>query len=126
MKKINPTDAELEVLQILWEENEARVKDVHEQMDRTRKVGYTTVLKTMQIMFEKGLLDRRQEGKGHVYYALVEKNEVQQNLLDKVLEKAYKGSTYSLVMSALGNHEISRGELEKIKELIKKQQEKNK
>lgn len=124
MEKINysPSDAELEILQILWEVKEARVKDISDRLNQFREVGYTTVLKTMQIMHEKGVLEREADGKSHIYRALVEKKDIQEKFLDKILNKVYHGSAYNLVMSALGNYSASEKELEQIKELIKQQE----
>jgi predicted transcriptional regulator len=128
MKKqtYNPSDAELEILQILWEMKEARVKDIFEKINIDREVGYTTVLKTMQIMFDKGVLTRKADGKSHIYKPKVEKEEIQGKFLDKIINKVYKGSALNLVMSALGNYKASSKELEQIKELIKKQESDNK
>lgn len=123
-KEINPTDAELEILQILWELKEARVKEVHDIINRNKNVGYTTVLKLMQIMHEKEILSRKQDGKSHIYYPSVQKEEIQEKFLDKLLNSVYKGSAYNLVMNALGNYKASDSELEKIKALIKQQQNK--
>ena len=123
-KEINPTDSELEILQILWERKESRVKEVHEIINSRKNIKYTTILKLMQIMHEKGILDRRQEGKSHIYFPLVQKEDIQEKFLDKILNSVYKGSTFNLVMSALGNYKASDTELEKIKELIQQQQNK--
>lgn len=124
MKKsnVNPTDSELEILQILWEQGEAKVKDVHEILQKNKDIGYTTVLKIMQIMHEKKLVTRKMEGKGHMYIAAVEKEMIQDNFLNKIIDKVYKGSTANLVMSALGNSSTSKEELEKIKEFILQQE----
>lgn len=125
MKKsnFNPTDSELEILQVLWELGEARVKDVHARLQRRREIGYTTVLKLMQIMYEKNLVSRQTEGKGHIYAPSVEKERVQDNFLNKIIDKVYKGSTASMVMSALGNHSTSKEELEQIKAFIRQQEQ---
>lgn len=117
-----PSDAELEILQILWEVKEARVKDIFEKLNQEREVGYTTVLKTMQIMHEKGVLEREAQGKSHIYRTNLKKEEIQEKFLDKILNKVYHGSAFNLVMSALGNYNASSQELEQIKELIKKQE----
>lgn len=122
----SPSDAELEILQILWEVNEARVKDIFEKLSRYKEVGYTTVLKTMQIMHEKGVLEREADGKSHIYRALVEKKDIQEKFLDKILNKVYHGSAFNLVMSALGSYSASEKELEQIKEFIKQQELKSK
>jgi BlaI family transcriptional regulator, penicillinase repressor len=125
MAKIKqPTESELEILQILWEVQEAKVKDVHEKIGSRRDIGYTTVLKLMQIMYEKNIIDRKPNGKSHIYFPILKKEEVQDKLLDKVLSSVYNGSAYTLVMSALGNYKASASELEEIKELIQKQQDK--
>lgn len=124
MDKINysPSDAELEILQIIWEIKEVRVKDIFDKLSQYKEVGYTTVLKTMQIMHEKGVLEREADGKSHIYRTLVEKKDIQEKFLDKILNKVYHGSAFNLVMSALGNYSASEQELEKIKELIKQQE----
>ncbi len=123
-KTINPTDAELEILQVLWELGECKVKDIHNVLNQKKDVGYTTVLKIMQIMHEKGMLDRSQAGKSHLYIPLVKREEIEERFLDKVLNKVYNGSAYKLVMNALGTHKATNSELEKIKKLITEQQDK--
>ena len=119
-RNIKPTEAELEILQFLWKNGEATVKDVNEEINKRKESGYTTTLKTMQIMFEKGLVTREKEGRGHSYSATFQKEETQQALLDKVLDTAFGGSAGKLVMQALGNKKTSKEELQKIKELIDK------
>jgi len=128
MKKLNysPSDAELEILQILWEDKEAHVKDICDKLNKTREVGYTTVLKTMQIMHEKGVLTREVDGKSHIYRSLVEKKDIQERFLDKILNKVYHGSAFNLAMSALGNYNASEQELEHLKEFIRQQENKAK
>ncbi|MCG8700378.1 MAG: BlaI/MecI/CopY family transcriptional regulator [Bacteroidales bacterium] len=123
-RNYNPTDSELEILQILWVRGEARVKEVHEILQQSKEVGYTTVLKIMQIMYDKKLVERRTEGKGHVYNSLVAKETVQDGFLDKIVDKVYSGSAANLVMSALGNYSASKSELEQIKEFIRQQENK--
>jgi predicted transcriptional regulator len=124
MDKINysPSDAELEILQIIWEMKEARVKDIFEKLSKYKETGYTTVLKTMQIMHEKGVLERIADGKSHIYRAVVEKKDIQEKFLDKILNKVYHGSAFNLVMSALGNYSASEKELEQIRDFIKQQE----
>lgn len=117
---IKPTVAELEILQILWEKNQATVKDVNEEINKKKETGYTTTLKTMQIMFEKGLVERKKDGRSHIYSAAIKKEETQLVLLDKILETAFGGSASKLVMQALGNKKTTREELQEIKELINK------
>lgn len=128
MERINysPSDNELEILQILWDIKEAKVKEIADILNQHREVGYTTVLKTMQIMHEKGVLERYVNGKSHIYRSLVEKKDIQERFLDKILNKVYHGSTFNLVMSALGNYNASQNELEQIKAMISKQEADNK
>ena len=123
MKKnqtIKPTEAELEILQILWKKGPSSVKEVNEEVNKKKEAGYTTTLKTMQIMFEKGLVTREKFGRSHTYTAAYKMEETQQALLDKVLESAFGGSASKLVMQALGNKKASKEELAEIKELIDK------
>ncbi|MEQ9437738.1 MAG: BlaI/MecI/CopY family transcriptional regulator [Cyclobacteriaceae bacterium] len=122
-KNYNPTDAELEILQVLWELKEARVKEVHEKLSQHKAVGYTTVLKFMQIMHGKGLLLREPGGKSHIYRPGIRKEQVQEKFLDKMLQSVYKGSAFKLVMSALGNYKTSPDELEQIKKFIQSKEE---
>ena len=121
---INPSDAELEILQVLWDKGEAKVKEVQEKLQINREVGYTTVLKTMQIMFDKKLVDRKVDGKSHIYWSLVEKESIQAGFLDKLITKVYKGSTAKMVMNAIGNTKTTKEELEQIKAFIKQQENK--
>ena len=113
-----PTDSELEILQILWNEGGATVKTVNEKLNEKKESGYTTTLKMLQIMYEKNLVVRDENERSHVYKAAIEKNEIQKVLLDKLLATAFSGSAANLVMQALGNSQPSKDELKKIKELL--------
>jgi len=119
-QNIKPTTAELEILQILWEKGEVTVKEVNEEINKRKETGYTTTLKTMQIMFEKGLVERKKDGRSHIYSATIKKEKTQQLLLDKILDTAFGGSASKLVMQALGNKKATKEELQEIKELINK------
>lgn len=119
-QNIKPTVAELEILQILWEKGEVTVKEVNEEINKKKETGYTTTLKTMQIMFNKGLVERKKDGRSHIYSAAIKKEKTQQVLLDKILETAFGGSASKLVMQALGNKKTTKQELQEIKELINK------
>jgi predicted transcriptional regulator len=123
-KKITPTDSELEILHILWEKGSSTVRQVNERLNDKREVGYTTTLKLMQIMNEKELVVRNTDSRIHVYEASVKENQIKGNLLSEFLQNTFKGSASSLVMQALGNHDTTTEELEAIKELIKKIEEK--
>ncbi|WKZ69497.1 MAG: BlaI/MecI/CopY family transcriptional regulator [Melioribacteraceae bacterium] len=125
-QNIKPTVAELEILQILWEKGEVTVKEVNEEINKRKETGYTTTLKTMQIMFEKGLVERKKDGRSHSYSAAIKKEKTQQVLLDKILETAFGGSASKLVMQALGNKKTTKEELREIKELINKLEEESK
>ncbi len=114
-----PTESELEILQILWQKEAATVREVNDFLNNRREVGYTTTLKFMQIMLEKGLLTRVEDNRSHIYKALVTEADTQQMLLNKFVDSTFRGSAMKLVMSALGNHEASKEELEVLKELIK-------
>ena len=122
-KKSKPTEAELDILTILWEQGSSSVRIVNDVLNKTRNVGYTTTLKQLQIMHEKGLVSRISDGRTHIYTAERGKEETQKQLLDRVLDAAFGGSASKLVMQVLGNHKSSRKELEEIKELIRKLEE---
>ena len=115
-----PTEAELEILSVLWRFGPSTVRTVNECLNEKKDVGYTTTLKFMQIMMEKGLLSREEQGRLHVYSPVVREEEVQEKLVDRLLETAFGGSAKKLVMQALGNHDASADELREIKALIRK------
>tara|TARA_R110002167_G_scaffold314001_1_gene519660 strand:+ start:313 stop:690 length:378 start_codon:yes stop_codon:yes gene_type:complete len=122
---INPTPSELEVLNILWELQEANTQIVNDRLNLQRKVGYTTTLKTMQVMAEKGLLDRRKEGKSHVYFPLIQESVAKGNLLTKFVNNTFGGSASSLMMQLIGNKNVSQDELVQIKAFLKEIEDKN-
>ena len=115
---IKPTDSELEILQVLWEHGPSSVRTVNDVLNTNREVGYTTTLKLLQIMHEKGLVTRNTETRSHIYEALVTRENVQQQMLKKFLNLAFQGSASKLVMQLLGNHRASQEELNEIKALI--------
>lgn len=122
MKKnqIKPTDAELAVLKIIWESGPSTVRFINDKLNEEREVGYTTTLKIMQIMSEKGLLSRNTDTRTHVYTTTVAEEKMQKQLLKKFVDSTFRGSAMNLVMQALGNHKASPEELEEIKSLIDK------
>lgn len=124
MKELKPTDSELEVLQILWDKETATVREVNDFQNLEKDVGYTTTLKIMQIMLDKGLLSRAASGRQHIYKAAVQQAEVQQSLLGRFIDATFKGNATALVMQALGNHDASDEELAQIKALIEKMEKK--
>ena len=117
-KAIKPTESELEILQVLWEKDKASVREVHEELLKTKEAGYTTTLKLMQIMFEKGLVSRDDSFKTHIYRPSVSKEKTQQHLLGKMINTLFGGSSTELVLQALGNHKASASELEEIQRLL--------
>ncbi|GAB3564641.1 hypothetical protein GCM10027578_10460 [Spirosoma luteolum] len=115
---MKPTDAELEILQVLWANGPSTVRQVHEQLSQSRDLGYTTALKLMQIMHEKGLLTRDDSTKTHLYTALASEEAVQRNLVDRFVETAFRGSASKLVMQLLGQHKASSDEITQIQQLL--------
>ena len=113
-----PTEAELEILQILWDSGPTTVRFVNDKLNLKKEVGYTTTLKIMQIMTEKNLLARDEENKSHIYSAVYKKDETQKVLLDKFLESAFGGSASKLVLQALGNRKTSKKEIEEIRKFL--------
>lgn len=119
-KYVKPTESELEILQILWKNGTATVRDVHEELAQSKEVGYTTTLKLMQIMHEKGLVKRDESMRTHVYQAAVNKEKTQKHLLTKMIDSLFGGSSTQLVLQALGSSDqkVSAEELEEIQKLI--------
>lgn len=117
-KKLKPTESELEILQILWKRGTCTVRDIHHIMEQNKDTGYTTTLKIMQIMHEKGLVSRDISSKTHIYTASVVKEQIQQQMLDKIIDTVYNGSAARLVLQALGNHNATEEELELIRKYL--------
>jgi predicted transcriptional regulator len=116
--EIKPTESELEILQILWARKSCTVRDVHEILAENKDAGYTTTLKLMQIMHEKGLVARDTSSKTHVYKALVNQQRTQQHLVTRMIDNVFNGSASRMVMQALGNHKASKEELDAIKQYL--------
>lgn len=113
-----PTESELEILQILWETGDSTVRAVHEILSRNKESGYTTTLKLMQIMHEKGLVSRDTSAKTHIYRAVASQQKTQQHLVSRLIDHAFNGSAARMVMQALGNHRSSKEEIEAIKKYL--------
>ena len=113
-----PTDAELAILRVLWSRGPSTVRQVHEVISRDRETGYTTVLKLMQIMTEKGLVERDESERTHVYQARFTQEATQQRLVSDLLDKAFGGSASQLVMQALAAKPASADELAQIRRLL--------
>ena len=118
-KYVKPTESELEILNILWQRDLATVREVHEELAKSKDVGYTTTLKLMQIMHEKGLVKRDESMRTHIYQAAVNRERTQKHLLNKMIDSLFGGSSTQLVLQALGSGEhVSAEELDKIQTLI--------
>lgn len=113
-----PTESELEILQVLWANKTASVRTVHEELLKTKDCGYTTTLKLMQIMFEKGLVTRDDSNKIHVYKAAISMEKTQKQILSKMINTLFAGNSANLVLQALGGHKASNEELNQIQELL--------
>jgi BlaI family transcriptional regulator, penicillinase repressor len=121
MKKIpKPTESELEILQVLWQHGPNTVRFVHDELSKSKEVGYTTTLKLMQIMAEKEMLEADKSSRSHIFRPLLEEGNTQQQLLDRFLDTAFRGSASKLVMQALGNSSTSKEELIEIRNLLDK------
>ncbi len=124
--EITPTNSELEILQILWQKEECTVREVNEILSREKsiEVGYTTTLKLMQIMNEKGLVERDTRSRTHQYRALITRERTSDGILKTLIDRVFNGSAAKLVMQALASKPSSKAELEKIREYLN-QLEKN-
>lgn len=113
-----PTDAELSILRVLWERGPSTVRQVHEVLGRERPTAYTTALKLLQIMTEKGLVDRDDRDRTHVYRARLTEEQTQRQLVRDLLDRAFGGSATKLVMQALASRRASPDELREIRRVI--------
>lgn len=119
-----PTEVELELLRVLWDMGSASVRELHEVVSRHRPLGYTSVLKTLQIMTEKGLVERTEAGKAHIYHAAASQEATQNQLLRDLSERLFSGSAAQLAMHALAMQPASEAELEEIRKIIRQKKEK--
>jgi len=119
-KETVPTKTEMDVLQILWQYGPSTVRFVHDKLNEQKEaVIYTSTLKLMQVMKEKGMLERDETNMKHIYSAAMEEEKVKGNLLGRFVDSMYNGSPSNLMMALLGNDKTSAEELKKIKELLK-------
>ena len=121
-----PTDAELEILKVLFIHGPQTVRFVNDEINKNREVGYTTTLKFMQLMLDKKLLTRDIIDRSHIYRPVITEHQTQNLVLSEMLDRAFRGSASTLVMNLLGNQNTSVEELHKIKELIAELENKNK
>jgi BlaI family transcriptional regulator, penicillinase repressor len=115
-----PTEVELEILTSLWAKGEATVRELHDDVSQQRALGYTSVLKTLQIMTEKGLVQRTEAGKAHIYRATATQEATQSQLLRDLSERLFAGSAAQLAMHALSMQPASSNELQEIRKLIER------
>ena len=117
-KRVRPTQAELEILRVLWNRGPSTVREVHESLESQRHVGYTTALKLLQIMTAKGLVTRDEQERSHVYAAAEPPERTRHTLVADLVERAFEGSAGSLVLHALSTRKASPEELARIRELL--------
>jgi predicted transcriptional regulator len=122
MTSPKPTDAELAILRVLWSRGPSTVRQVHDALTGERATGYTTALKLLQIMSEKGLVARDETDRSHVYSAMLSEGETQRQLLEDLLGRAFGGSATKLVMQALSGDKATRAELAEMRRLIDEKQ----
>ena len=113
-----PTEGELEILQILWRHGPSTVKQVNEIMNEKKDVGYTTSLKMLQIMLEKGFCIREAEGKLHIYKSAIKEQQVKKNYVRDMVDQVFAGSPMEMVVQTLGNYKASAQEISELKKLI--------
>ena len=113
-----PTDAELEILKVLWRRGPSTVREVFDVLSETKQTGYTTVLKFMQIMAEKGLVRRDETARAHLYEAALAEEETQRQLVGDLLQRAFDGSAKKLVLQALSSERASSAELDEIRRML--------
>lgn len=117
-KKAHPTKAELQILRVLWKAGPLSVRDVQGVLDAAKPTGYTSVLKTLQIMSEKGLVDRDDSQRPQIYRARFSEDRTQKQLLIDLIQRAYGGSVKALVLHAIGTRKPSAADLEAIEKLL--------
>lgn len=123
-KTDKPTKTELEILSVLWEREAATVREVHAVLDARKPTGYTTVLKLLQLMDEKNLVERDKTNRAHVYRARIKQNETGRQMLGDVLQKVFGGSALKLVQQVLETETTSKEDLKKIRQMIQEAEKK--
>lgn len=125
-EQIKPTESELEILNILWENGPSTVRGVHEVLEKSKEAGYTTTLKLMQIMYDKRLVSRDATGKSHIYTANVSQQKAQGQMVERFIDNVFNGSAAQLVMQALGHSKTSAEELSEIRKYLEEMEQKQK
>lgn len=119
MAQNKPTESELDILSVLWKHESATVREIFDILNVTKTTGYTTVLKMLQIMDEKGLVERDMTSKAHVYRAKLEQKEAQRSFVTNLLDKVFGGSAKQLVLQALESQTTSPEEMKEIRKILK-------
>ena len=122
---MTPTDAELEILQLLWSSGPSSVRAINDELNKRREVGYTATLKIMQIMNDKGLVKRDTNNRSHVYEPIIMEGNTKSTLLNTFMHNTFNGSLKDMVIHALGDGTSSKEELEEIKQLIDSMQKRD-
>jgi BlaI family transcriptional regulator, penicillinase repressor len=117
-KKHRPTESELEILLILWEKGPATVREVHEVIESNRDIGYTTTLKIMQIMTDKGLLQRDTAQRSHLYKPAIEREDIEGDMLNKMIQNLFSGSASRMVIGALSQKSVTEKEIGEIRDYL--------
>ncbi len=117
-KQIRPAESELEILQVLWEKGSGTVREVHDALSEQKNTGYTTTLKTMQIMTEKGFLSRDTSKRQHTYFPKISRDQCQQQFIHQMVDGLFAGSASRLVMGALDHKQLSREEILEIRKYL--------
>lgn len=117
-KHPKPTEAELEILSVLWAHGPSTVRAIHEILSQSKATGYTTTLKILQKMAEKGLVVRDESQRSHVYQAAVQAENTQRQLVNELIEKAFGGAAEKLVMQALSSRKVDPKEIETLRKLL--------
>jgi predicted transcriptional regulator len=117
-KVAGPTEKELQILSILWSHGPSTVRNINKVMNQDESTGYTTTLKLMQIMYEKGLLKRNESAKTHIYTSAHSEAKVQEEVVDSLLDRVFAGSTEKLILRALSSKKVSASELANIKKMV--------
>jgi BlaI family penicillinase repressor len=117
-KTPRPTDAEIEILHVLWDRGALTVRQVHEHLSRTKQSQYTTTLKQLQVMTEKGLVVRDESERSHVYRAAVARDRVQRQITTHLIDRVFGGSARGMLMQVLGSQKVSKKELGELRDMI--------
>lgn len=117
-KRVEPTKSELEILQVLWEKGPSTVRAVNDELLKAKDINYTTTLKLMQIMTDKGILKRDESQMKHIYHVAEEEQKTKDHLLDRFIDSVYQGSAGKLVMQLLGNKKASKDDLDSIRKML--------